>query len=200
MMFYLLNNPTCLDTLVQEIRSSFATLDDVRNPKLNQLPYLHAVLDEAFRLAPSVLSAFPREALRGGITVAGLHIPDGTTVGVSAYAIHHNEDYFPDSFAFRPERWLDDGEKIAEARGALVTFSTGKYNCIGKNVAVVASKLVLAKTLWAYDVRAADGKLTGGGGPSMGKGRERQDEYQLLDYLVSYRSGPMVQLKARAAN
>lgn len=169
-MFYLLQNSACMEKLVDEISSSFATLDDIRNPNLSQFPYRQAVLDEALRLAPSVLSAFPREVLRGGLNVDGWHIPAGTTAGVSAYAIHHNENYFPDSFVFRPERWLGDRAKVSEARSALITFSTGRYNCIGKNVTIVASKLVLAKTLYAYDVKAADRKVTSGGGPTAGKG------------------------------
>jgi cytochrome P450 len=199
-MFYLLRNEASFGRLKQEIRSSFVSIDDLRSPKLLQLPYLSAVIDEALRLAPSVLSAFPREVLAGGLDVDGLHIPEGITVGVSAYAVHHNEAYFPDSFAWRPERWLGEDEKsnVGVARAAFCTFSMGRYNCIGKNVAILASKLVLAKMLYTYDVRPVDGKVTGGGGTSLGKGREREDEYQLLDYLVAYRSGPMVQFKARS--
>lgn len=196
-LFYLLHSPSSMEKLTEEIRSSFTTLDDVCNPKLNQLPYLDGVLNEALRLAPSVLSAFPREVLKGGINVDGLQIPAGMTVGVSAYSVHHNEAYFPDSFVFRPERWLGNSESVSLARSALCTFSAGKYNCIGKNVAIVACKLVLAKMLYVYDVRAAGDKVTGGGGPDAGKGREREDEYQLNDWLVAYRSGPVVQFKAR---
>lgn len=198
-LFYLLRQPSCMDKLVDEVRSSFATLDEVRGPKLNQLPYLQAVLDEALRLAPGVPSALPREVLRGGLKVDGLHVPAGTTVGVSAYAIHHNEAYFPDSFAFRPERWLGASEHVSMARRALCTFSAGRYNCVGKNVAIVACKLVLAKMLYMYDIRTdeAEGNIAGGGGPGKGRGRERENEYQLQDYMVAYRSGPVVQFKVR---
>jgi len=196
-MFYLLRNPATLTKLTLEIRSSFPHFDEVHSPKLNQLPYLQAVFGEAMRLAPSVPSAFPREVLSGGLKVGDLHIPAGITVGVSAYAIHHNEDYYPDSFAFQPERWLGDKDKVRQARNAFLNFGAGQYNCIGKSVAILASKLVLAKLLYAYDIRAANSKLTGGGAPELGRGRERENEYQLLDCLVSYRSGPLVQLKAR---
>ena len=196
-LFYLLRNPATHTKLTQEIRSSFSYFDEVCSPKLNQLSYLQAVLEETMRLAPSVPSAFPREVLSGGLKVADLHIPAGMTVGVSAYAIHHNECYYPDSFKFHPERWLGDKERVRRAKNAFFTFGAGSYNCIGKNVAISASKLVLAKLLYAYDVRAANDKLTGGGGPGLGKGREQEDEYQLLDCLVSYRSGPLVQLKVK---
>lgn len=75
------------------------------------------------------------------------------------------EVYFLNSFAWRPERWLGDEEKgcVSLSRSAFCTFSLGRYNCIGKNVAVLASKLVLAKTLYAYDVKAAGCEVMGGG-------------------------------------
>jgi cytochrome P450 len=195
-MFYLVRNPACLEKLTREIRSSFATLEDVRLPKLNQCTYLCAVVEEALRLAPCIASAFPREVLRGGLNVDGEHIPAGMTVGVSAYALHHNETYFPDSFAFKPERWLGDDASVAAARSAFCTFSVGPYNCIGKNVAYLACKLILAKLVYAYDVKAPEGNVVGGGGGDLEKGRQREGEFQMLDYLVAYRSGPMLQFEA----
>lgn len=196
-VFHLLRNPDMLDRLQQEIRSSFSSLDDVGGTKLNRLPYLQAVLEEAMRLAPSVPSAFPREVLDGGLNIDGVHIPKGITVGVSAYSIHHNEKYYPDSFSFQPDRWLGNKEKVMAARNAFLTFGAGPYNCIGYKVAFLACKLVLARMLYGYDIRPAAHKVTGGGQHGLGKGREREEEYQLTDYLVSYRSGPIVQLKAR---
>jgi cytochrome P450 len=199
-VFYLLRDPATLEKLIKELRSSFSGLDEVRTPKLNQLPYLAAVIDEALRLAPSVPSAFPRQVLRGGLVVDGQRVPEGMTVSVATYPLHHNEAFFPDSFAFRPERWMSsesekNREAVALARSAMFTFGAGPYNCVGLKVAILASKLVLAKMLYKYDIRAVDGVVTGGGSREFGRGRQREGEYQLYDHLVSYRSGPVVQLK-----
>src|ERR1700760_3571863 len=117
-----------MDKPVKEIRSSFSSFDDVKTPKLNQLTYLAAVLDEAMRLAPSVPSPFPRVVLKGGLVVDGERIPEGMTVGVAAYVIHHNEAYYPDSFTFRPERWIveknnpESAKGVADARAAFLNF------------------------------------------------------------------------------
>jgi cytochrome P450 len=188
-----------LARLAFEIRAAFDRVEDVRSPPLNtRLPYLNAVLEEAMRLAPTVTSAFPREVLAGGINVGGgVYVPAGMTVGVSAYAIHHNKAYYPDSFAFVPKRWMGDKESVKFARSAFFTFGAGPYNCIGRGWAVLARKLALAKMLYAYDVRApANSKVTGDGGLGLGRGRKRDDEYQLEDCMVSYRNGPLVQLRA----
>ena len=58
----------------------------------------------------------PRQALPGGITVDGHFFPEGTEVGTPVYALHHQERYFPDAFAFKPARWLhEDPEKGASS-------------------------------------------------------------------------------------
>ncbi|KAF2815851.1 benzoate 4-monooxygenase cytochrome P450 [Mytilinidion resinicola] len=198
-LFYLLQNPESLTTLTTELRSSFASVDEIRLPKLNQLPYLYGVVEEALRLVPCVSSQFPREVLPGGMTVDDQYIPAGTVVGTSPYALHHNEENYPDSFAFKPERWLGDEESVARAKSAFNTFSVGQYNCIGKNVAYLAIKLVIAKLLWGYEVRVPEEVgLIGGGGRGAWKGDlRRENEYQLLDYLVGYREGPIVQFRKR---
>jgi cytochrome P450 len=44
--------------------------------------------------------------------------------------MHHNEDIFPDSQSFIPERWMDpDQRKYLERY--MVAFSKGSRQCIG---------------------------------------------------------------------
>jgi cytochrome P450 len=198
-VFYLLHNPEILKKLTLEIRSSFPTIEEIRLPTLNTLPYLQAVWEETLRISPPVPSALPREVLRGGLDVDGLHIPEGIDVGVAAYAIHHNETYFPDPWTYLPERWLGGGEAVTAAKRAWCPFSVGHMNCIGKNVASLAYKLALARILYVYDIRAANGVLTGGGSAKLGQGRTRAGEYQMTDWFIGYPDGPMVQFKARTA-
>jgi cytochrome P450 len=196
-VFYLLHNPETLKKLTHEIRTSFSAPEDIRLPKLNSLPYLQAIYEETLRISPPVPSALPREVLSGGLDVDGLHIPAGIDVGVAAYSIHHNETYFPDPWAFHPERWLGGGEAVALAKKAWCPYSLGSMNCIGKNVASLAYKLALARLLYVYDVRAADGKLVGGGSRELGPGRMKEGEYQMMDWFIGYPDGPMVQFRAR---
>jgi cytochrome P450 len=195
-LFYLLKTPEAFKKLQHEIHTSFASVEEIKAPKINQLPYLHAVFEETMRMTPAVPSPLPRVVEKGGIEIDGFHIPEGIDVGVPHYAIHHNEDYFPESWSFRPERWLEGKESVALAKKAFCAFSKGSMDCIGRPVAYLAMKLALAKVLVTYDVRPA-GKLTGGGGLDQGLGREREEEYQMIDWLVGYRSGPIIQCKVR---
>lgn len=201
-VFYLLHNPPVLAKLTDEIRTAFHDVSEIRHSKLNSLIYLQSTIDETLRISPALPSIMPREVLAGGIELDGHHIPKGATVGISAYAIHHNETYYPLSWEFRPERWIVDEktgatpDSVTAARGAFCPFSAGSMNCAGKNMAYLALKSALATLLYRFDIRLA-GEPTGGGGLDMEEGRRRVGEYQMTDFIAAYRDGPMVQLRAR---
>ena len=219
-LFYLLHNPGTLATLTREIRSTFSSPDAIRSgPALSSCVYLRACIDETLRLAPPVPSHLPREVLPGGIHVDGQFLPAGTVVGTAPWAIHHNAAYFPDAFAFRPERWIptdhhgddDDDDGLSIARAAFCAFSLGPRGCIGKSVAYQEVALALAHLLWLYDICLGEGGPSGGGvrageiAPDGWKGkskklvpeRRREDEYQLFDHFTADRDGPMVRFRGR---
>lgn len=59
-------------------------------------------------------------------------IPRGYAVGMSTVITHHREEYFPDSYRFLPERWLDEaGQPIKDERG-LMPFSKGSRKCLAQ--------------------------------------------------------------------
>jgi len=46
--------------------------------------------------------------------------------------MHHNEDVYPDSHAFLPERWLDaQGQRRTNLDRGLLSFSKGSRQCLG---------------------------------------------------------------------
>ena len=49
---------------------------------------------------------------------------------MGTWEMHHNEDYFPDSFKFDPDRWAD-AENAKRMEKAYVPFSKGSRMCIG---------------------------------------------------------------------
>ncbi|RDW68064.1 hypothetical protein BP6252_09460 [Coleophoma cylindrospora] len=204
-IFYLTRNEEILNKLKTEIRNTFTSAEEIRcsNTQLLQLPYLRACIDESLRMSPPSPGHLPREILRSSVEIDNEFYPAGTTIGVSAYAMHHNEEYFPSSFEYIPERWIADSnsntskEAIARARSAFCPFSTGSRGCIGKQLAYMELSLVLAKFLWLYDIQAVPGDSTGAGGPGKGRGREREGEYQMEDVFVTKKQGPMIQLRAR---
>ncbi|KAB2580509.1 Coagulation factor 5/8 type [Lasiodiplodia theobromae] len=204
-IFYLLHNPSSLERLTTEIRSTFASAEDIRSgPALNGCSFLRACIDEAMRLSPPVGAVLPRVVLEGGLNVLGHHIPAGTGVGCPIYALHHHAEYVPDAFEYRPERWLatesaGGEEAVKRLHDVFNPFSIGPRGCIGKPMAYMELSLALARLVWAFDMRLAPGELgrIGEGRKGLGRGRERETELQLEDIFVSNKVGPMAQFRPR---
>jgi len=76
--FYIVRRPTCYAKLVDEIRTTFASLDDIRSRvELSSCTYIQACINEALRITLTGGSELPRVILPDGITIGGQHIPEG---------------------------------------------------------------------------------------------------------------------------
>ena len=156
------------------------------------------------RMSPPT-SGFPwREVEQGGALVAGEYFPCGYDVGCCLYAVHHNEAYFPDSFRFMPERWIESDPTISSeqrqlAAGALKPFSLGPRACAGRSLAILELSLTTEKILWALDFRRAKGPsgCLGEGKPGAPVGSHRINEYQLISHITSSGKGPRLQFRQR---
>ena len=156
------------------------------------------------RMSPPTSGSPWREVEQGGALVAGEYFPCGYDVGCCLYAVHHNEAYFPDSFRFMPERWIESDLTISPeqrqlATGALKPFSLGPRACAGKSLAILELSLTTAKVLWALDFRRAKGPFgsLGEGKPGAPVGRHRINEYQLISHITSSGKGLRLQFRQR---
>ncbi|KAI1653502.1 cytochrome P450 [Daldinia decipiens] len=200
LFFYLSRYRECYDRLVAEIRSSFTSGDDIRRgAKLGGCHYLRACLDECMRISPPAPGIFWREAsyddskASGPLVIDGHVINPGTHVGVCTYAIHHSEEYFPEPFIFKPERWMAESP-APKPSVPFAAFSLGARSCPGRSLAYLQISLTVAKTLWYFDFERPSGKL-GNVGSRSGEGKP--DEFQLYDILASTHTGPMLSFKPR---
>ncbi|KAH6680155.1 cytochrome P450 [Halenospora varia] len=158
----LLRHPEVYAKLKKEIRETFAFESDIKLAVVNDLPYLSACIEEGLRIFPPAPIGFLRTIQEGGDTVDGMHIPGGTAVSVSSWCAHHSPTNFKDPDSFIPERWLkgtgyDDDQKLAHR-----PFSLGPRGCIGKDmqsVICVEMRLVLARTIWNFDLFNADNAM-----------------------------------------
>lgn len=150
--WFLLKNPTTYKKLVDEIRSSFNSEEDITIANLSHLKYLNAVIQEGLRVYPPVPSSMPRSIPDGGAMVCGRWLPGGTSVCVAPYAMFMSSANFVDPKSFIPERWLGDPKFDTDDKHAFQPFSYGPRGCIGKNLAYAEMRLVLAKFLWNFDL------------------------------------------------
>lgn len=205
-LFYLLHYPECYDIVQREVREKFSAVEDIHGgDQLTQCQYLHACITEAMRLSPGVGGILLREVMQPGMRVDGHFFPAGTDIGVANYAIHHNTDYFPEPFVFRPTRWLlasqySGGVSAAEvklANSAYAPFSVGRANCLGQNLAYTEMMTIIGKLMFMYDLRIQPGSTLGEGSEKLGKDRARKEEFQTWDRFVSHHEGPMIEFRPR---
>jgi hypothetical protein len=141
MTYHLLSQPATLARLTQELKE---IVEDPRQlPKfsvLETLPYLGAVIQEGLRLSYGVSSRTARVATEESLVYRGewnkkpveYVVPQGYAIGMSAFVTHHNERAFPDSYAFAPERWLDENNhRRKDVERSMLAFSKGSRSCLG---------------------------------------------------------------------
>lgn len=197
--FCLSRYPAACARLASEIRSTFPDAQAIQSgPLLASCTYLQAVIGETLRLSVPTTSmpwreeeVVPTAGPSAEPFVVDRHvIPPGAMVVVNTYCLMHNQAYFPDPLAFKPERWPADSKTI---RQAFVLFGMGEARCLGKGMAYLETSLVVAKTLWCFDFAQAPGeagKLGGGWPGGKDRARARADEFQLYDGMVSDHDGP----------
>lgn len=142
-MLYLMSTPQAYRALVNEIRSADARGEisqPITDAEARQLPYLQAVIKEGLRVFPPVTGLMPTVVPAGGDVVDGVHVPEGTEIGWSAFGVQHDKGvYGEDAEAFRPERWLVEDEAALKEMLSTweLVFKYGKWQCLGRNVALM---------------------------------------------------------------
>ncbi|KAJ5486234.1 hypothetical protein N7530_000534 [Penicillium desertorum] len=150
--YLLLRNPRVLAKLQDEIRSAFTKEDEITLESCNKLEYCLAVLTEALRVYPPVAVGLPRIVDAQGDMIAGNWVPGGTVVSVSHLASSHSPANFTDAEQFIPERYLDNPRFANDSKTAMQPFSFGPRNCIGRNLAYVEMRIILARMVFNFDM------------------------------------------------
>ncbi|KAJ9641677.1 hypothetical protein H2204_002739 [Knufia peltigerae] len=155
MIYYLFTRPEMLQALQKEIRGAFQNDKDIDTYDLESLPLMSAILKETQRLFSPLPISLPR--VSPGSEVDGRYIPEGTVVSCHQYALAHNRAYFADAHEFRPERflnrshWLYDTRYANDDLAASKPFLTGPRMCIGKHLAYLEMRLLIAKLVFNFD-------------------------------------------------
>ena len=111
--------------------------------------YLKATISESLRLRPVVPLAGRR--LNTELSVDGLTLPAGTDVTPAIWLAHTRADVYPEPFAFKPERFLED----APDTYAWVPFGGGIRRCIGAAFAEFEMRIALREVLTRCELHKA---------------------------------------------
>ncbi|HEX8688889.1 MAG TPA: cytochrome P450, partial [Solirubrobacterales bacterium] len=129
--------PAVLDRLVEEVDSG----EDA---------YITATIQETLRARPVLPNVAPRLVAKP-IEVGGWEYPPGCSLVANGYLIHHDPEIYPDPYAFRPERFLDE----PPGTYTWIPFGGGRRRCIGASFAMLEMKVVLQALLGACALSAA---------------------------------------------
>jgi cytochrome P450 len=112
--------------------------------------YLRATITESLRLRPVVPLAGRR--LTKDLVADGLTLPAGTDVTPAIWLAHTRADAYPEPFAFRPERFLEEGPDTY----AWIPFGGSVRRCIGGAFAEFEMKIVLREVLTRCELHKTD--------------------------------------------
>ena len=104
--------------------------------------YVTATVYETLRRRPVLPNAAPRLVMEP-VEVGGWRYEPGVCLIADSYLLHHDPDVYPDPYAFRPERFLDE----QPGTYTWIPFGGGRRRCLGASFAMLEMKIVLRAVL-----------------------------------------------------
>jgi len=146
---------------------------------LKDAPILNGMINETLRLNPPVPSGVFRKTPPEGVMIGRTFIPGDTNIQIPQYVLSRCEstrrapptlsppnctnlhstapDNFAEPVSFIPERWSTKAE-LVKHKDAFGPFSTGPFNCIGKNLALMEVRTITTQIIDQFDVSFAPGE------------------------------------------
>ncbi|KAL5994720.1 hypothetical protein ACLOJK_024773 [Asimina triloba] len=154
--------------------------------ELRQMHYLYAAMSEAMRLFPPV-AYDTKECMEDDVLPDGTRVGRGWLVSYHVYAMARMENIWgSDCREFVPERWLENGEDggafRAESPFKFPAFNAGPRVCIGREMAYLQMKLIVACVVERLEVEAV--------------GKDSSPE-QMLSLTLRIKGGLPVHVKQR---
>ncbi|KAK6957361.1 hypothetical protein Daesc_000145 [Daldinia eschscholtzii] len=146
--FYeLARSPWHQDILLSELKD----VDIYDKSQLQNCNHLTALINETLRLYPPVPTGGYRQSPPTGMTINDVYIPGNVTIVAPRYSLARLDSSYEEPEQFIPERWTTRPEMVKDARG-FAPFSQGRFNCIGKNLAMTEMRFVIALLVKKFKV------------------------------------------------
>jgi hypothetical protein len=115
--------------------------------------YMTATINEILRHRPVLPNAEPR-LVKQPVEIGGVRYPSGVALLANAHLLHHDPAIYPDPYAFRPERFLEN----PPGTYTWIPFGGGRRRCLGASFALLEMKIALRTVLERYSLTPVGAK------------------------------------------
>lgn len=152
-MAELICHPDILKRAQRELDTVIGVDRLVEESDIPNLPYLQAVVKEAFRMHPAAPVSLPHRASQAS-NVMGFSLPADTRLILNIFAIHRDPSVYHNPDAFNPQRFVEHPEvnhTSAYHSYELMPFGAGRRMCPAFNIGNGLVLLLLAHLLHSFD-------------------------------------------------
>ncbi|CAL8106832.1 unnamed protein product [Orchesella dallaii] len=147
-------NPKVQEKAVEELDSYLKRHEGkIEHETIGELTYLAACMQESLRMHSPAIRLERVCNKEWHHEPSDLKIEKGMTVQVPIFAVHYDEEYFPNPTKFDPERFLPENKHRLNPY-AVLQFGQGPHNCIGMRFAKEEILLTFANVLKEYTFKA----------------------------------------------
>ncbi|KAG5720345.1 Ent-kaurene oxidase, partial [Termitomyces sp. T112] len=163
-LFDLAANPAFVPGLREEVERVIRE-EGLSKISFHKMVKLDSFIKESQRLGGNGAVVMQRKVLKDFTFSDGTVVPKGNDIAVANFAMHHDEENYPDPLVFDGFRFSKMREKQSEGFSKhqmvaltheYIVFGHGKHACPGRFFAVNELKALLAYTLLNYDVSFKD--------------------------------------------
>jgi cytochrome P450 len=132
----------------QELRAELSQWETANFKGMGQFPKLKATIQEVQRLRPGAI--IHRLTAARDFEFSGYLIPQGAEIIHVNTLVHFLDSVYEEPFQFNPRRYLGGRTYPPKANGF---FGGGTHICLGMNLALVHTPLILANVIRDYEYR-----------------------------------------------
>ncbi|XP_023242815.1 cytochrome P450 3A8-like isoform X2 [Centruroides sculpturatus] len=136
-------NPECQEKLAKELQENLQNQEELQYEDVQNLPYLDAVISETLRYYSPVSKVIRMGHEDYHLEGTDIVVPKNMMIGIPIYAIHQDQEWFPNPKNFNPERFLPENRNLIRPY-TYFPFGLGPRSCLGMKFSQLEMKLCLA--------------------------------------------------------
>ncbi|KAL0352040.1 UNVERIFIED_CONTAM: Labd-13Z-ene-9,15,16-triol synthase, chloroplastic [Sesamum calycinum] len=149
-MTELMRNPQVMSKLKTEVRTVVGANNQVEESDISKLPYLQAVIKEAFRYHPPGPFLMRRKD-GDDLEIKNYFIPKYAVILINIWAIGRDPSIWPNPHSFEPERFLNSEVDTKGHDFELIPFGGGRRICPGVPLAQRMLHVTVASLVHNFD-------------------------------------------------